>query len=265
MTSIETTGRAQSTSTPGTVLLGISALAMLAVVGVLGLIVTGPDLVQGDVVRLIYVHPAVAWVCYLAFGICALGSALWLLPATRHARFDQLAGASAEVGVVFCVLTLATGAIWGRPTWGVWWTWDARLTTTAVLLATQLGYLALRRVPASAPIRRRRNSIAGLIAFANVPLVHMSVEWWRTLHQGRTLLRPDPEIGGLQLTTMLLSIVAFTLVFAWMLVHRFRIERLEEQLDERILDLAFAERMAESDNSTAHALVPTDTRTGSNS
>lgn len=246
-----TSPEATSTSSTATTLLGLAALLTLSVVAVLGLFVTGPDVVQGEVVRLIFVHPAVAWVSYLAFGVSAMGSVLWLVPRTRHARWDQLAGASAEVGVVFCSLALVTGAIWGRPTWGVWWTWDARLTTTAVLLATQLGYLALRRVPASPSIRRRRNAIAGLIAFANVPLVHMSVEWWRTLHQGRTLLRPDPEIAGLQLGTMLLSVVAFTLVYSWMVLHRYRIEQLEEQLDTQVLDLAFAERQAETDTANA--------------
>ncbi len=111
----------------------------------LGLVATPPDQVQGDLVRLIYIHPAVSTLAFVAFGITALASLLYLLPRTRSRRWDRLAGASAEVGVVFCALSLATGSIWGRPAWGVWWTWDARLTLTALLCALFVGYLALRR------------------------------------------------------------------------------------------------------------------------
>src|SRR3989442_8829149 len=127
----------------------------------------------------------------VAFGFTALASLLYVWRRTSDRRWDLLAGVSAEVGVVFAALTLVTGSIWGRVTWGVWWTWDARLTTTALLLALFLGYLALRRVPSSVEVRSKRSAVAALIAAVDVPIVHMSVEWWRTLHQGRTLLRPD--------------------------------------------------------------------------
>jgi heme exporter protein C len=159
--------------------------------------------------------------------------------------WDLIAGASAEIGVLFIGLTLVLGAIWGRATWGVYWTWDARLTTTALLLALFLGYLALRRVPASAEVRSKRSAVAGLIAAVDIPIVHMSVEWWRTLHQGRTVLRPDPQIHGLQLDTLLLGIVGMTLLYAWLLVHRFRVELLEEKLDDIGLAHAIEERQAE--------------------
>ena len=93
-----------------------------------------PDAAQGNLVRLIYIHPAAATACYVGFGLCALASLAYLWPRTRSRRWDRLAAASAEIGVVFCVLTLVTGSIWGRGSWGVWWTWDARLTLTALLL-----------------------------------------------------------------------------------------------------------------------------------
>ena len=211
--------------------LGLITVALLGVVAVLGLFVTKPDVVQDDYMRLIYIHPAVAWVAYLAFGITALASLLYLWKRTRSRFWDLLAGASAEVGVVFCAIALITGSIWGRPTWGTWWTWDARLTSTAVMFAMELGYLALRRVPGDVTKRSQRSAIAGLVAAMNVPIVHMSVEWWRTLHQGRTLLRPNPEIEGLQLTTMLLSIVAFTLAYAWLCAQRLNLEQLEEEYE----------------------------------
>ena len=113
-------------------LLGIVTAALLAVTAVMALVVSPPDAVQGDAVRLLYVHVPTAWVAmYLSFGVTSLASALWLWPRTRRRSWDLLAGASAEIGVVFIALTLAVGSIWGRATWGVWWIWDARLTTTA--------------------------------------------------------------------------------------------------------------------------------------
>jgi heme exporter protein C len=226
-------------------LLGVAAVGMLLCTALLGLGITPPDVVQGDLVRLIYLHPPLAWVMYVAFGVTALASALYLWPRTRDARWDAAAGASGEIGVVFCALTLATGSIWGRPTWGVWWTWDARLTTTALLLALFVGYLALRRVPAEAGLRARRSAIAALVAFADVPIVHLSVKWWRTLHQQPTLLRPDPQIHGSQAWTMLLGFLGMTLLYGWLLAHRMRVERLEAELEARVLDTALAERRAE--------------------
>jgi heme exporter protein C len=236
----------QSTASRGTRVLGLAALATMATTVVLGLFVTKPDVVQGDEVRIIYLHPALAWTAYMAFGVTALASVLYLWPRTRSRMWDLVAGASAEIGVVMIALTLAVGSIWGRSTWGVWWTWDARLTTTALLLALFLGYLALRRVPAPAEVRSKRSAVAALIAAADIPIVHMSVEWWRTLHQSRTILRPDPLIHGLQLTTVWIGILAFTLLFAWLLLHRFRVELLEEKLDDEGLSRAIAERRAEA-------------------
>ena len=229
--------------------LGVLALLSLGTTVVLGLFVTPPDAVQGDLVRLLYLHPPMAAIAlYLAFGVTALASALYLWPRTRSRRWDQLAGASAEVGVVFCALTLATGSIWGRATWGVWWTWDARLTTTALLLALYLGYLALRRVPADLDVRARRAAITALIAFVDVPIVHFSVRWWRTLHQEATVLRPDldVQIEGSMAWTFLLGFVSMALVYGWLIVHRFRLEQLEERLELEGLEVALEARRAEA-------------------
>lgn len=230
-------------------ILATLALALVAVVLLLGLVLTGPDVVQGEVVRLLYVHPAVAWVAYVAFGVTSVASLLWLWPRRRSARLDRLAGASAEVGVVFTGLALVTGSIWGRSTWGVWWTWDARLTATAILFLMYLGVLALRRVDADPDTRARRSAIAALLAFVNVPIVHFSVNWWRTLHQKASVLKPDilqPEVHGLQLVTMLLSFLAFTLVYVWLVVVRVRIARWEDHLAEGGLGAAIAARRSEA-------------------
>jgi heme exporter protein C len=226
--------------------LGLAALATTALVIVLGLAVTPPDVVQGDLVRLIYVHPAVSTWCFVAFGVVALASLLYLWPRTRSRLWDLIAGAAAEIGVVFCALSLATGSIWGRPSWGVWWTWDARLTLTALLCALFLGYLALRRTGGAIEVRSKRSAIAGVMFAIVVPIDHYATEWWRTLHQGDTLLRTHPLIHGQQLATMLLSFVSFGLIFAWLFVHRFRLEQLEERLETEGLEQALEARRAEA-------------------
>ena len=120
----------------------------------LGLWITPPDRFQGNLARLLYIHPAIATVALYWVGLVAAGgSLLYLWPRTRSFFWDRLAASAVEVGAVFAVLTLVTGSLWGRPVWGVWWTWDARLTSTALLLLLEIGYLALRRVPAELAIR----------------------------------------------------------------------------------------------------------------
>jgi heme exporter protein C len=245
------------TGSRATRVLGVAALAVTAAVAVLGLFITPPDVVQGDLVRLIYVHPAVSTWAFGAFGITALSSVLYLIPRTRRRGWDLLAGSSAEVGVVLCGLSLATGSIWGRPAWGVWWTWDARLTLTALLLALFLGYLALRRTGGPSEVRAQRSAIAGILFSIVVPIDHFATEWWRTLHQGDTLERGKPLIHGQQLATMLASFLAIGLIGAWLLVHRFRLEQLEERLETEGLEQAIAARRAEGAVAAAATSAPT--------
>ncbi|HYE77734.1 MAG TPA: cytochrome c biogenesis protein CcsA, partial [bacterium] len=224
-----------------------AALLTLAATVVLGLALP-PTREQGDHARLIAVHPPVAWAAYLAFGVTAAASALYLWPRTRSRSWDHVAGASAEIGVVFTALALATGSIWGRPTWGVWWTWDARLTSTALLLALFVGYLALRRMEGDTQSRSKRSAIAALVAVVDVPIVHYSVEWWRTLHQGRSLaqITPSSDLDGSYMAVMTLGFLAMTLVYAWLLVHRVRVEALEQRREQEELRLAMEERRAEA-------------------
>ncbi|MGA2835186.1 MAG: cytochrome c biogenesis protein CcsA [Acidimicrobiales bacterium] len=227
---------------------GVLALVGTAATVWLGLWVTPPDKVQGDLVRLVYIHPGVAWVAlYLAFGLAAVASVLYLWPRTRSLFWDRLAAAAVEVGVVFNVCTLISGSIWGKPTWGVWWAWDARLTSTAVLLVLFLGYMALRRVPAEPEVRARRSAFVALFAAVDIPIVHFSVDWWHTLHQGATVLNANlsPTIHGSMAWTLLLGFVALTLVFVWMLLVRYRIGVVEDWLAANELDLALTERRSE--------------------
>ena len=228
-------------------LLGVAGVGGTVATVALGLNLP-PTQEQADYARLIAVHPPVAWVAYLAFGVMALASALYLLPATRARTWDLLAAASAEIGVVFTALTLVTGSIWGRPTWGVWWTWDARLTLSALMLALLVGYAALRRSPMDLHRRSMISAVAGLAAVAVVPINHFAVSWWRTLHQGRSLARVSPgsQLDGEYIAVMLLGLAAMTLLYGWLLVHRFRVGRLEEALDEAELAGALEERRAEA-------------------
>ncbi len=229
-------------------ILGISSLVTLALTVWLGIWVTPPDRVQGDLVRLVYIHPPIAWVAlYLATGIATLASLAWLWSRSRSPYWDRLAASSIEVAVVFTALTLVTGSIWGRPTWGVWWAWDARLTTTALLLVVLLGILAIRRIPADPETRARRSALAVIIAAVDVPIIHFSVVWWKTLHQSATVLNANlqPTIHGSMAWTLLLGFVAVTLLFFWMLAMRMRIERLTDALEGAELTDALEERWAE--------------------
>ncbi len=232
----------------------ITATGALALAGVvatvwLGLWVTPPDRFMGNLVRLLYIHPSIAWVMYICYGVAFLASLLYLWPRTRSLRFDKLAGASSEVGVVFTGLTLVTGSIWGRPTWGVWWTWDPLLTTTALLFVLYLGYLAVRRIPGEPEVCARRSAIAALVAFVDVPICYFSVLWWRSLHQAPTVADPitgKTYIHGSMAWTLLLSFVTFTLVYAWLVARRYRLFVLAEREGDEGLVLAIEERRAES-------------------
>jgi heme exporter protein C len=243
--------------------IGITAVVATILTVWLGLWVTPPDKTQGNLVRLVYIHPGVAWVAlYLSFGLAALASLLYLWPRTRSLFWDRLAAAAVETGVVFIICTLISGSIWGRPTWGVYWAWDARLTLTAVLLVLFLGYMTLRRVPAEPEVRAKRSAFAALFAAIDVPIVHFSVVWWKTLHQGATVLNANlsPTIHGSMAWTLLLGFVALTLVFVWMLLVRYRIGALQDYLGSGELDVAILERQAEGSLPTGPlaALGPDD-------
>jgi heme exporter protein C len=235
-------GRAQSRS--GERILGVLALAGLTVSAVLSLAIAPADAVQGDVQRLMYVHVPAAWLAYLSF-LVVFGSSIAYLRSGRI-RWDRVAAASAEIGVVFTALAIALGSLWGRPVWGTWWTWDPRLTTTAMLLLIYLGYLAVRRI-ADNPVRRGRwSAVIGIVGFVDVPIVYLSVEWWRSLHQGPTVFRlGGPEIHGSMLAALLVAVGAFTLVYAYLMAARLRVGRLEERAAREALAPVVGDRAGE--------------------
>ena len=209
--------------------LGILALVTTLVGSYVGLAVVPADAAQGNVQRLMYVHVPAAWLAFLAFFVVFVMSVLYLIQ--RDERWDRVAASSAEIGVMFTVVTLLLGMMWGKPTWGVYWTWDPRLTTTAILLAIYVGYGALRSFAEDGEKRARWSAIVGVIGFANVPIVYMSVTWWRTLHQPPSSPRSvAPDI----LWTLMLNLAAFTLVYLYLMVRRVRFAKLEGELEKKM-------------------------------
>ena len=243
-----------STSSPTTRILGWATLAGLALLVVFAFFVSPEDsrrtadgeiIGQFDAVRLMYIHVPSAVFAYVAFSVTGLGSIVYLWRRSRW--WDHVAHASAEIGVVFCGITLLTGIIWGRPVWNTWWEWgDVRLVTTLLLFLIFVGYLAFRAVP-NEPHRQARNaSILAIVGALNIPVVNRSVEWWenRTLHQQSTLA--DLRIEDETLLTLMIGFGVFSVMFLWLLIHRFRVAWLAEEEAETGLEKALAERRAEA-------------------
>ena len=187
----------------------------------------------GQLQRIFYFHVPAAWAAYLAFGIVFLGSVAYLRTDAR--RWDLLAHSAAELGVVFTSLVLITGPIWAHPVWGTWWQWDARLTSTLVMWLTYVGYLMLRGLSADPSKTGRLAAVVGIIGFVNVPIVHFSVQWWRTLHpSGPTVadMERSSGLGSPELLAFFASLIAFTLLFAWLMAARVRLGRLADRVDQ---------------------------------
>ena len=239
------TPRTSPTGTTFTRWLGAAALVGIVWLVVFGLVLSPDDRVQKEGVRILYIHVPSAWLAYLAFGVTGLSSAAYLFRRTRSMTWDRIAGASAEVGVLFMGIALVTGSLWGRISWGTYWTWDSRLTTTAFLFITYIGYLAVRDLGGTHHQRARRSAVLALLAVCEVPLVHFSVKWWRPLHQQESVA--EGKLSGLMLFSLFVGIVAFTLLYVWLVLHRQRVLAMEDAVDDRGLDAALAARRAESE------------------
>lgn len=240
------------TATTATRLIGAAALAITAFVAVSAFWLTPADAVQGESVRIMYVHVPTAWVAYLAFIVTAITSGLSLARRHRTLGFDRVAGASAEVGVLFMAMTLVTGSLWGRLTWGTFWQWDPRLTTTLFLFVTYVGYLAVRNIDTDPQRRARRSAVIALLAVLEIPLVHFSVVLWRSLHQEASVLNPDGDVrlDGLMLFTLFSGVVAFSLIYVWLVLHRQRLTALADARITTGLDAAIAARRAEASSTS---------------
>ncbi len=241
--------RRPGTGTTATRVLGGVTLVAIGWLVAFGLGFSPADRDQEESVRILYVHVPTIWVAYVAFVMTAVCSGIYMFSRRHSLGWDRAAGASAEIGVLFVALTLLVGALWGRLTWGVFWQWDARLTTTALLFVTYIGYLAVRRLGGSHHQRARRSAVIGMLAVLLIPLVHWSVRLWRSLHQEATVLRTDGQVrmDGLMLFSLFVGVIAFTLIYVWLMLHRTRVMAMEDALDDHGLEEALAARRAEGD------------------
>ena len=204
---------------------------LLIVVGLYGGLVLAPaDYQQGDAFRILYVHAPSAWMSMFIYGTMAVAAAIGLIWRIKLAH--AVAAASAPVGAWFTFLALATGSIWGKPMWGTWWVWDARLTSELILLFLYAGLIALRASIDDRDRADRATAVLAMVGVVNLPIIHYSVYWWNTLHQGATITKlGKPSITGEMLWPLLTMLVAFTLYYGGVLMLRLRAEILRRERD----------------------------------
>ncbi len=209
----------------------LAASAAVAAVFVRAVRFTPVELRQGPAQKIFYVHAPAAWVAFLAFSVVALAGVLYLW--LRDPRLDRIAESSAEVGLVFNTVVLVTGPLWAKPVWGTWWTWDARLTLTLFLWLIYLGYVVLRGAIDDREMRARYASVLGVLGALLIPFIHLSVYLFRTLHPQPIVLKPSaPSLPGEMLTTLLLSFLAFTLLYIALVRSRYRLATLYLALEQ---------------------------------
>ena len=195
----------------------------------LALAVAPADYQQGEAVRIMYVHVPAAWMAMFGYVVVALGSISFLI--WHHPVADVAARAAAPVGAAFTAIALATGSIWGKPMWGTWWVWDARLTSVLLLLFLYLGYMALHDAFDDITRGSRAASILAIVGIVNIPIIKFSVDWWNTLHQPASILRiGGPTIHASMLWPLLAMIVLFKLYFITVLILRIKMHLAERRL-----------------------------------
>jgi heme exporter protein C len=201
-------------------LLAVAAVAVTSTF-VRAIYFTPLEATQGAAQKIFYVHAPAAWVAFLAFGLVALAGVLYLW--LRDERLDRVAESSAEVGLVFTTVVLTTGPLWGKPVWGTWWTWDARLTLTLFLWFIYLGYVVMRGAIDDPGMRARYAAVLGVLGALLIPFIHLSVYLFRTLHPMPIVLKPSrPSLPNEMLTTLLMAFLSFTLLYAALLRARYR-------------------------------------------
>lgn len=212
-------------------ILAVASVAFLIVAQYWGLVKTPPDRMMGDVYRILFVHVPAAWMALLMYFFSFVASIGYLV--RRTARWDHVALSAAEIGVAMTALALTLGSIWGKPTWGVWWTWDPRLTTTALLFVMYAGYLILRRMIEDPDRRAKLCASVGCLIFCNVPIVYLSVKWWRSLHQ----VQSSPQTMAPEMVTALrLNACAMLAICLLFLIVRVRLAKRVAALEARARD-----------------------------
>ncbi len=233
------------------------AAACLAVGVYLAFFVAPADYQQGDSVRIMFIHVPAAWLamfCYSLMAVAALGTLVW-----RHPLADVAAKAAAPIGATFTLLALLTGSIWGKPMWGTWWVWDARLTSVLVLFIMYLGLIALWRSFDDPGRAGRVAAILTLVGFINIPIIKFSVDWWNTLHQPASVMRLDgPTIHPTMLWPLLIMAAGFTLAFVALHLGAMRAEIFRRRV--RTAQILIAQRRAPAASAPAVAPVVTGSR-----
>lgn len=215
-------------------LLGIAGLLTVVVGLYMGFIYAPADRVQGDVQRIFYMHVPMAWLAYIAYAALFVGAVGYLWK--RDLKWDRLARASAELGFVLTTLVLISGSLWGRPIWGAWWQWEARLTTTLILWFIYLGYFLVRSFAGDVERAARISAVIAIIGAIDIPIIHQSVEWWRTLHPEPIVLdSAGPNLPDSMLAALLVSFAGFLMFAGFLLWMRTRLEYIRDELNERAL------------------------------
>ncbi len=209
--------------------LGIFTLLFFITAQAIAVINSPADRDMGHLQKIMYVHVPSAWLAFVAFAVVLIFSLLYIWK--RDLKYDLFAASAAEIGTLFTALTIAQGSIWGRPTWGVWWTWDPRLTTTAILLLIFIGYVALRSFTDDEDRRARWSAAVGILGAINVPIVYYSVKWWRTIHQ----VQSTPEtMSTVYVVGLLLNLAAFSFLLVYFLLYRYYDARLERRVEQKL-------------------------------
>ena len=221
-----------SIARPLTPWLGWAGGLMVVTALVSGLFVTPPDYMQGESVRIMYVHVPAAWLGMAGWTGIAVASLMQLI--WRHPLASVAARAIAVPGALFAAICLMSGSIWGRPTWGTWWEWDGRLTSMLVLFFLYLGYVALSSAGSERGANDRISAIFGVIGAINIPVIHYSVLWWRTLHQGQSITMKGSTIDGSILWPLPIATLGFTLLFGAIVLMRMRALLAEAKVEARL-------------------------------
>jgi heme exporter protein C len=180
-----------------------------------------------------------AWLAYFAYAVLFVGAIGYLWK--KSWRMDRIARASAELGFLFTTLVLITGSLWGRPIWGSWWEWEARLTTTLILWFIYLGYFMLRSYAGDRQRAARHSAVLAIIGAIDIPIIHQSVEWWRTLHPEPVVLDTSgPNLPDSMLATLVVSFIGFTILYFYLLGLKYRVELARDEIGERALTRLFA-------------------------
>ncbi|HZR39460.1 MAG TPA: cytochrome c biogenesis protein CcsA [Ktedonobacteraceae bacterium] len=183
------------------------------------------DAVEGPPQRIFYFHVPIAWVGMLSFCILAVAGIIYII--TKDERWDWLARASAEIGLVFITFVLITGSIWGRTTWGTWWTWDPKLTASLILWFMYVGYIMLRSYMGRATSSAYAGAVLAIVGVVDVPIIYLSVQWWRGLHPSAEVGVPQSALPPSVVLTLMVSLVSFTLLYSFLMVQVYQLQRLQ--------------------------------------